>query len=58
MTPSQTEENINLQKDIDEWLAKGNKVEKVPYGKRGEGVESGSSFYGRKKKTTTQDTES
>jgi hypothetical protein len=51
MKPTQINQSDSTKKDIDEWLAKGNKIEKIPYGKRSDNVEEKGGFYGRKKKT-------
>jgi len=47
-TPRKTDEAT--QSAIDEWLAKGNEIEKIPYGKRTENLEIKGGFYGRKPK--------
>jgi len=38
------------QKAIDEFLAKGGKIQKIPTGQRSEEIDYKGSFYGKKKK--------
>jgi|TARA_B110000977_G_scaffold114715_1_gene148304 hypothetical protein len=38
------------QKEVEEFLAKGGKIQKFGYGERTENLETSYSFYGRKKK--------
>jgi hypothetical protein len=45
------------QQAIDEWLAKGNVIQQIPYGKRSEESIKPSGFYGRKKKTVQEPTD-
>tara|TARA_B100000780_G_C20959937_1_gene383128 strand:- start:517 stop:696 length:180 start_codon:yes stop_codon:yes gene_type:complete len=50
MNPSPRERDKDTEKAMDEFLAKGGKIEQVPYGKRSETTEVTGGFYGRKKK--------
>jgi hypothetical protein len=50
MNPTPREQDKETQKAIDEWLKKGNKIEKLPYGARTEDLEIKGGFYGRKPK--------
>jgi len=54
MNPTPRERDEETQRAIDEFLAKGGVIEKLPYGKRTENLESSSGFYGRKKKKTEE----
>lgn len=51
MNPTPRKIDDETQKAIDDFLAKGGKIEKLPYGKKTENLDEGVSFYGRKKKT-------
>lgn len=57
MKPTLNTSSNETQKAIDEWLAKGNKIEQVPYGKSEIGAEEKNGFYGRKKKPVQESTE-
>ena len=51
MNPTPRKVDNETQKAIDEFLAKGGKIQKLPYGKRTENLDEIVSFYGRKKKS-------
>jgi len=50
MNPTPRKRDDESQKAIEEWLAKGNKIEQLPYGARTENLEVKGGFYGRKPK--------
>ena len=50
MNPTPRKRDDETQQAIDEFLAKGGVVEKLPYGKRTENLDEKVSFYGRKPK--------
>jgi hypothetical protein len=54
MNPTPRKNNEESQKAIDEFLAKGGKIEVIPYGKKTENLDSTISFYGRKKKSKSE----
>ena len=54
MNPTPRKIDEESQKAIDEWIAKGNKIEQLPFGKRTEVADFKGGFYGRKKKKTEE----
>tara|TARA_Y100000389_G_scaffold173088_1_gene182016 strand:- start:2352 stop:2549 length:198 start_codon:yes stop_codon:yes gene_type:complete len=55
MNPPPRDQNAH-QKEIEEFLAKGGKIQKFEYGQRTEDLEVGYSFYGRRKKPAAKST--
>ena len=55
MNPTPRERDEETQRAIDEFLAKGGVIEKLPYGKRTDDLTVKNSFYGRKKKKTEEE---
>lgn len=57
MNPTPRKVDDETQKAIDEFLANGGKIQKLPYGKKTDNLDTAVSFYGRKKKKASTESD-